>query len=50
MMLLQSEEQPRETKFLHLPLVANKARDELTVDGVKALGVEIAIHSFITIR
>lgn len=46
----QSEEQPRETEFLHLPLGANKARDELTADGVKAPGVEIASHSFITVR
>lgn len=46
----QSEEQPRETKFLHLPLGANKAGDELTADGVKALVVEIASHSFITVR
>lgn len=46
----QSEEQPRETKFFHLPLGANKARDELTADSVKALGVEIAIHSFIIVQ
>lgn len=46
----QSEEQSREAKFLRLSLGENKARDELTADGVKALGVEIAIRSFITIR
>lgn len=50
MRVLQSEEQPRETKFFHLLLGANKVRDEHTADGVKALMVEIAIHSFITVR
>lgn len=41
----QWEEQPRETKFFHLALDANKAKDELAADGSKALKVEIAIHS-----
>lgn len=50
MMRHQSGEQPRETAFLHRPLGANKAGDELTADGVKALVVEIASHSFITVR
>lgn len=45
----QSEEQPEETKFLHLPHGANKGGDELAADAVKALGVEIAIYSLITI-
>lgn len=46
----QAEEQPRETKFFYPQLGANKARDENTADGVKALGLEIAIHSFITVQ
>lgn len=45
----QSEEKPSETEFLHLPLGANKARDELIADSVKALVVEIASHTFIRV-